>query len=69
MGKIQRLPKFTLRKKLPQKNIRNAYKSCVRSAMLYGSETSCLGLNEIEIMQRTERAMVRSMCGVRLIDK
>ena len=43
--------------------------SCVRSAMLYGSETWCLGQNEMGILQRTERAMVRNMCGVKLMDK
>ena len=37
--------------------------------MLYGSETWCLGLNEIWILQMTEGAMVRSMCGVKLMDK
>ena len=34
--------------------------------MLYGSET---GQNGIMILQRTEGAMVRSMCGVKLIEK
>ena len=37
--------------------------------MLHGSETWCLSQNEIGILQRTERAMVRSICGVKLIDK
>ena len=37
--------------------------------MLYGSETWSLGQNEIGILQRTERAMVRNMCGVKLMDK
>ena len=33
------------------------YQSCVRSAMLYGSETWCLRENEMAILRRTERAM------------
>ena len=37
--------------------------------MLYGSDARCLGQNEIWIKQRTERATVRSMCGVELVDK
>ena len=37
--------------------------------MLYGSETWCLGHNEIWILQRTERAIVRNICGVTLMDK
>ena len=45
------------------------YRSCIRSAMLYGSETWCLRENEMIILRRTERAMVRSMCGVKLVDR
>ena len=45
------------------------YQSCVRLAMLYGSETWCLRENEMEILRRTERAMVRAMCGVKLMEK
>ena len=44
------------------------YRRCVRSAMLYASETWCLRENEMIILKRTERAMVRSMCGVKLVD-
>ena len=44
-------------------------KICVRSAMHYGSETWCLDLNEIVISQRTIEAMVKCMCGGKLIDK
>jgi len=45
------------------------YKSCVRSVMLYGSEIWCLNENEMGILRRTERAMVRAMCGVKLMDR
>ncbi len=45
------------------------YRSCVRSAMLYGSETWCLRGSEMSILRRTERAMVRAMCGVKLTDR
>ena len=47
------------------------YRSCVRSAMLYGSETWCLRKNEMAILriQRTERAMVWAMCGTKLMEK
>ena len=45
------------------------HQSCVRSAMLYGSETWCLRESEMAILRRTERAMVRSMCGVKLVDR
>ena len=42
---------------------------CVRSAMLYGSETWCLRGNEMAILRSTERAMVRVLCGARLMGK
>ena len=45
------------------------YRSCVRVAMFYGSETWCLRDNEIAILRRTERAMVRAMCGAKLMEK
>ena len=45
------------------------YRTCVRSAMLYGSETWCLKESEMGILRRTERAMVRSMCRVKLVDR
>ena len=55
--------RFSLRKK------GMIFRSCVRSAMLYRSETWCLKESEIATLRRTERAMVRSMCGVKLVDR
>ena len=37
--------------------------------MLYGSETWCLNENEMGILRRAERAMVRVMCGVKLMER
>ena len=45
------------------------YQSCIRSAMSYGSETWCLRENEMAILRKNERAMVRAMCGAKLMDK
>ena len=45
------------------------YRSCVRSAMLYGSETWCLRENEMAILKRTKREMVRAMRGAKLMEK
>ena len=45
------------------------YKSCVRSAMLYESEAWCLREKDMAILRRTERAMIRTMCGVKLLDQ
>ena len=43
------------------------YHSCERS-MLYWSETWCLMGNEMAIL-RTEKAMMRAMCGVKIIEE
>ena len=48
---------------------RRIYQSCVRSVMLYGSETWCLRENEMAILRRTEKVMMRAMCGVKMIEK
>ena len=45
------------------------YKACVRSVTVYGSETWNVKGIEAGILQRTERAMVRRMCGVKLADR
>ena len=57
-GELLRGKRFSLRMK------GMVYRSSVRSAMLYGSETWCLRESEMAIL-RTERSMVRSMCGVK----
>ena len=62
-GELLRGRRFSLRLK------GMVYQSCVRSAMLYGSETWCLRESEMAILRRTERTMVRSMCGVKLVDR
>ena len=36
--------------------------------MLYGSEAWCLREKEMAILRRTERAMIRAMCCVKLLD-
>ena len=45
------------------------YKSYARSTMLCGSEMLCLRENEVAILKRAERSMVRAMCGIKLVDK
>ena len=45
------------------------YKSCVRSAMVYGSETWALRNEDESVLQRAERAMVRIICGVKLRER
>ena len=62
-GELLRGRRFSLRMK------GMFYRSCVRSAMLYGSETWCLKESEMAILRRSERAMMRSMCGLKLMDR
>ena len=45
------------------------YDCCIRSAILYGSEALCLKENEKAILRRSERAMVRAMCGQKVVDR
>ena len=46
------------------------YWSCVRSVMLYGGRHgACLRENEMVILRITKRAMVRAMCGTKLMEK
>ena len=40
----------------------------VRPVILYGSESWCLRVSEMEILRRTVRSMVRAMCGVQRKD-
>ena len=45
------------------------YKSNVKLVMLCGSETLYLKENEIAILRRAERSIVRVMCRVKLVNK
>ena len=45
------------------------YRSYVRSAILYESETWCMKENKAAILRRAQSSMVRAMCGVKLVDK
>ena len=37
--------------------------------MLYGSKTWCLRENAMAILRRTKKAVMRVMCGVKIIEK
>ena len=42
------------------------YKACVQRVMVYGSETWAMKKDDMQRLERTERMMVRWMCGVTL---
>ena len=45
------------------------FQSCMRPAMLYGSKTWCFRKNKLAVFRRTERSVVRAICGVKLMDR
>ena len=55
--------------RFPLKMKDKVYHCCERSPILYRSETRCLKENEKAILRRTERAMVRAMCGQEVVDR
>ena len=54
--------------RFPLKIKGKVYRCCVRPAILCGSETWCLKESEMTIL-RTERAMIRAMCDVKMVIK
>ena len=42
------------------------YRTCVQRVMVYGSETWPMKVEDVQRLERTERMMVRWMCGARL---
>ena len=61
--RFRKCGELLLGNRFPLKMKGKVYCCCVRSAILYGSETWCLKENEKAILRRMERAMVRAMCG------
>ena len=45
------------------------YAACVRSVMLYGSETWLIKVEESQRLHRNEMSMIRWMCGVTMMDR
>ena len=66
--KLKKSGELLLGNRFPLKLKSKVYR-CVRSAILYGSETWCLKENEKAILRRTKRAMVRAVCGQKVVDR
>ena len=58
-----------LKNRFPLKMKSKVYRCCARSAILYGSEAWCLKENQKAILKRTERAMVRDICGQKVANR
>ena len=56
-------------RRFPLKLKGDVYRSYVWPEVLYGSEAWCLQESEMRLLQRTERSMLRVMCGVQLKDR
>ena len=64
-GKYRDLLPILSSKSVALKTKGRVYDTCVRSAMLYGSDTWAPRQTELVRLQRNERSMLRSMCGIR----
>ena len=45
------------------------FRACVQSVLIYGTETGAMKADNLRSLERTERMMVRWMCGVSLKDR
>ena len=45
------------------------YEACVQSVLIYGTETWTMKIANLQSLERTERMMVRWMCGMSLKDR
>ena len=64
-GKYRDLQPILSSKNVALRTKGRVYDTCIRSAMLYGSETWAPRKTEVDRLQRNERSMLRSMCGIR----
>ena len=55
--------------RLPLRIKGKVYHCCIGSAIWYGSKAWCLKENEKAILRRTKGAMVRAMCGQKVVDR
>ena len=67
--KFKELSGILCSKRFPLKVKGTVYKSCVRSVITYASETWPMKKSDENMLIRTERRMIRMMCGVTLRDK
>ena len=68
-GKFHELLPIITCKHIPSACRGMVYDTFVRSAMLYASECWPITSNEISRIRRTDRAMIRWICGVKLKDR
>ena len=67
--RFRKCGELLLGNRLPLKMKGKVCRCFVRSTILHGSETCCLKENEKAFLRRTERAIVRAMCGQKMVDR
>ena len=67
-GKFKKLLPILTSKHIPLTVRGKVFSACVRSAMLHGGETWAPNVLDLQLLQRNNRAMVRWICRVKLID-
>ena len=68
-NKFRELGGMLTRKEMSLKLKGKLYATCVRSAMIYGSETWTMNVEQQRRLERAEMRMVRWMCGVSLRER
>jgi hypothetical protein len=68
-GKFRELTPILTLRGMSLKMKGKIYRACVQSVMVYGSETWAVKVSDMQQLERTERMMVRWMCGVSLKDR
>jgi hypothetical protein len=68
-GKFRELSPILTLRGMSLKMKGKIYRACVQSVLVYGSETWALKVSDTQQLERTERMMVRWMCGVSLKDR
>ena len=69
MGEVQGMRRAAEFKKVLDERNGLSVLCKISNVINYGSETWCFRENEMAILRRTERAMVRAMCGAKLMEK
>ena len=67
--KLKRMGKVISGKRFLLKIKENVYRSCIRSVMLCESETWCSKENEMAILSKIARAIVRVTCIEKLVER
>ena len=68
LAKLRECSELLYGRRFPLKQKGAVHRSYVRLAILHGSEAWYLKESEMGILRRTERSMVRTMCGEQLKD-